>query len=177
MIMSLSSLETEEGFDPLNSLSAGYGSIDSPNLDAKSFSAFEGDDIKFDKPNPPVITMPLMPKGLHSQVASVRKHVVGKTPGRQGANTKGLSIQEKAANYRNYISGVSSTVQKKNYGKIYSYDAGPKSNAFFKKYYSYGADTYKKIGFNPMVNNEANWNENTSGWQNFKHMLTESFVP
>ena len=33
MIMSLSSLETEEGFDPLNSLSAGYGSIDSPNLD------------------------------------------------------------------------------------------------------------------------------------------------
>lgn len=177
MIMSLSSLEIEEGFDPLNSLSAGYGSIDSPNLDAKSFSAFEGDDIKFDNPNPPVITMPLMPKGLHSQVASVRKHVVGKTPGRQGANTKGLSIQEKAANYRNYISGVSSTVQKKNYGKIYSYDAGPKSNAFFKKYYSYGADTYKKIGFNPMVNNEANWNENTSGWQNFKHMLTESFVP
>ena len=183
MIMSLSSLETEEGFDPLNSLSAGYGSIDSPNLDAKSFSAFEGDNIQFDKPNPPSlpkpprIIMPLMPKGLHSQVASVRKHVVGKTPGRQGANTKGLSIQEKAANYRNYISGVSSTVQKKNYGKIYSYDAGPKSNAFFKKYYSYGADTYKKIGFNPMVNNEANWNENTSGWQNFKHMLTESFVP
>jgi hypothetical protein len=183
MIMSLSSLETEEGFDPLNSLSAGYGSIDSPNLDAKSFSAFEGDNIQFDKPNPPSlpkpprIIMPLMPKGLHSQVASVRKHVVGKTPGRQGANTKGLSIQEKAANFRNYISGVSSTVQKKNYGKIYSYDAGPKSNAFFKKYYSYGADTYKKIGFNPMVNNEANWNENTSGWQNFKHMLTESFVP
>ena len=183
MIMSLSSLETEEGFDPLNSLSAGYGSIDSPNLDAKSFSAFEGDNIQFDKPNPPSlpkpprIIMPLMPKGLHSQVASVRKHVVGKTPGRQGANTKGLSIQEKAAKYRNYISGVSSTVQKKNYGKIYSYDAGPKSNAFFKKYYSYGADTYKKIGFNPMVNNEANWNENTSGWQNFKHMLTESFVP
>jgi hypothetical protein len=28
-----------------------------------------------------------------------------------------------------------------------------------------------------MVDNEANWNENTSGWQNFKHMLTESFVP
>jgi len=183
MIMSLSSLEIEEGFDPLNSLSAGYGSIDSPNLDAKSLSAFEGDNIQFDKPNPPSlpkppkILMPLMPKGLHSPVASVRKTIVGKTPGRQGANTRGLSIQEKAANYRNYISGVSSTVQKKNYGKIYSYDAGPKSNAFFKKYYSYGADTYKKIGFNPMVDNEANWNENTSGWQNFKHMLTESFVP
>ena len=183
MIMSLSSLEIEEGFDPLNSLSAGYGSIDSPNLDAKSLSAFEGDNIQFNKPNPPSlpkppkILMPLMPKGLHSPVASVRKTIVGKTPGRQGANTRGLSIQEKAANYRNYISGVSSTVQKKNYGKIYSYDAGPKSNAFFKKYYSYGADTYKKIGFNPMVDNEANWNENTSGWQNFKHMLTESFVP
>ena len=177
LIMSLSDLEIEEGFDPLNSLSAGYGSIDSPNLDAKSLSAFEGDNVQFNKPNPPVITMPLMPKGLHSPVASVRKTIVGKTPGRQGANTRGLSIQEKAANYRNYISGVSNTVQNKNYGKIYSYDAGPKSNAFFKKYYSYGADTYKKIGFNPMVDNEANWNENTSGWQNFKHMLTESFVP
>jgi len=38
------------------------------------------------------------------------------------------------------------------------------------RYRGYGQSTFNKIGFNPLENNEERFNENTTGWQDFKRM-------
>lgn len=168
----------DDGFNPLDSLSAGYGGIDSPNLDSESLSAFEGDDLKFDQVKPREINYPLMPSGLTSQVKRIQKRVVGQPPGRQRTNFKGVPFNEKARNVLDYLHAKQSTItSKRAYAPIYSYDASSKGNAFFKRYYAYGPETFAKLGFHPLVDNEANFNAHTSGMEDFKRQLTESFMP
>jgi hypothetical protein len=38
------------------------------------------------------------------------------------------------------------------------------------RYRGYGATTFNRLGFNPMEDNEAYYNANTTGWQDFKRM-------
>ncbi len=39
------------------------------------------------------------------------------------------------------------------------------------RYRGYGPETFNKLGFNPLEDNEAYYNANTNGWQDFKRML------
>ena len=170
----------EEGFNPLDTLGPAVGSINSLNPDAKNYTPFEGDPIDFGKANPPALENPLVPKGLVNQSKNVRKYIVGTPPKKGGIayNSKGIDPREKVSLIKNYLTSLSkSHAQKGSTAKLYSYNAGSSGNAHFKRYYAYGAETFDKIGFNPIKDNESTFNENTSAWQDFGRQLTHSFVP
>ena len=170
----------EEGFNPLDTLGPAVGSINSLNPDAKNYTPFEGDPIDFGKANPPALENPLVPKGLVNQSKNVRKYIVGTPPKKGGItyNSRGIDPKQKVSLIKNYLTSLSkSHAQKGSTAKLYSYNAGSSGNAHFKRYYAYGAETFDKIGFNPMKDNESTFNENTSVWQDFGRQLTHSFVP
>ena len=170
----------EEGFNPLDTLGPAVGSINSLNPDVKNYTPFEGDPIDFGKANPPALENPLVPKGLVNQSKNIRKYIVGTPPKKGGIayNSKGIDPKQKVSLIKNYLTSLSkSHAQKGSTAKLYSYNAGSSGNAHFKRYYAYGAETFDKIGFNPMKDNESTFNENTSVWQDFGRQLTHSFVP
>ena len=170
----------EEGFNPLDTLGPAVGSINSLNPDAKNYTPFEGDPIDFGNANPPALENPLVPKGLVNQSKNVRKYIVGTPPKKGGItyNSRGIDPKQKVSLIKNYLTSLSkSHAQKGSTAKLYSYNAGSSGNAHFKRYYAYGAETFDKIGFNPMKDNESTFNENTSAWQDFGRQLTHSFVP
>ena len=170
----------EEGFNPLDTLGPAVGSINALNPDAINYTPFEGDPIDFGKANPPALENPLIPRGLVNQSKRIQKYIVGKPPKKGGItyNSRGIDPREKVSLIKNYLTSLSqSHAQKGSHAKLYSYNAGSSGNAHFKRYYAYGAETFDKIGFNPMKNNEALFNENTSVWQDFGRQLTHSFVP
>lgn len=170
----------EEGFNPLDTLGPAVGSINALNPDAINYTPFEGDPIDFGKANPPALENPLVPRGLVNQSKRIQKYIVGKPPKKGGItyNSRGIDPREKVSLIKNYLTSLSqSHAQKGSHAKLYSYNAGSSGNAHFKRYYAYGPETFDKIGFNPMKNNEALFNENTSVWQDFGRQLTHSFVP
>lgn len=59
------------------------------------------------------------------------------------------------------------------YGKAYNYGAGI-YGANFERYYNH--PKYKQLSYNPLRNNEAIYNANSSWWDDFSRM-TSSFVP
>ena len=81
----------------------------------------------------------------------------------------------------NYTKGLladfDATEGKNNYAKIYSYDSGPDSNAFYDRYAAFGEEKLLEVGFSPIRDNEANFNANTTWWDNSQRMLSHSFLP
>jgi hypothetical protein len=61
--------------------------------------------------------------------------------------------------------------------KVYSYDNSADSGAFYKRYAAYGQEKFDKIGFSPLRDNEAIFNEHTSMWNDFSRMMTHSWWP
>jgi hypothetical protein len=61
--------------------------------------------------------------------------------------------------------------------KAYSYDNSADSGSFYKRYQAYGQEKFDKIGFSPLRDNEAIFNENTSKWNDFNRMMTHSWWP
>ena len=71
---------------------------------------------------------------------------------------------------------INSLEDKNQYAKVYSYDSG-KDGAFKARYKAYGQETYDKVGFHPLMDNETWFNANTTGWDDFKRMATHSAWP
>ena len=169
-------------FSPLDSLGPDYGGINSPKLDAQGLSAFEGDvlrdpQINFPKPE---TYFPVLPKvgNLDRPNVAVHKNVVKTHANNPSIPQQKVSGPQKKASTRQYLDAFFQANQNKNsYAKIYSYNAGPDGNAFYKRYAAYGQETFDKIGFSPLRNNEANFNAQTSKWDDFSRMMTHSFVP
>ncbi len=78
---------------------------------------------------------------------------------------------------RGTLADFDSTEGKNNYAKIYSYDSGPSSNAFYDRYAAFGEEKLREVGFSPIRDNEANFNANTTWWDNTSRMLSNSFKP
>lgn len=76
---------------------------------------------------------------------------------------------------RGTLADFDSTEGKNNYAKIYSYDSGPSSNAFYDRYAAFGEEKLREVGFSPIRDNEANFNANTTWWDNTSRMLSNSF--
>ena len=172
----------DEGFSSLDPLGPEYGRINQPLLDSKGLSAFEGDRIEMPKINFPESEkfFPVLPgaSGLESPQRQVREQVVGQPPNKPGINKKNFDFQAYKNAYKNNVRAQLQTNQDNNaYAKIYSYDAGPDGNAFYKRYQAYGQDTFDKIGFSPLRDNEALYNSNTTWWDDHKRMMTQSFWP
>jgi hypothetical protein len=174
-------INNEETFSSLDPLGSEYGNINQPILDNQGLSAFEGDPIR-DKeinfPRPQRFT-PVVPKlgNLESPNNNVRKNIVGTPPNKPGVN-KNTSHQDLVNGINAKLRAKIQTNQDKNaYAKIYSYDASPDGNAFYKRYQAYGQETFDKIGFSPLRDNEALFNSRTTMWDDYGRMMKHSFWP
>jgi|694.fasta_scaffold00105_24 cell fate (sporulation/competence/biofilm development) regulator YlbF (YheA/YmcA/DUF963 family) len=163
------------GFNPLDSLGPEYGRINRPILDNKGLAPFEGDKLEM-----PKINFPITPYSdvLESPQRNVREQVVGNPPNKPGASKEKFDFDSYKKGISNKLkAGFESLQDNSTYAKVYSYDAGPDSNAFYKRYAAYGADTFDKIGFSPLRDNEALFNSHTTWWDDHKRMMTNSFWP
>jgi hypothetical protein len=161
------------GFNSLDPLGPEFGKINQPIIDQKGLSPFEGDRMQ-DKP----INFPAMP-GLNLSVPTrnVRQVAVG-APGNPANANKKATAQDIINAQGSYIKAVGQASQSKDtYAKIYSYNAGPDGNAFYKRYQAYGQEKFDEIGFSPLRDNESNFNERTTRWDDFSRMMTHSFLP
>jgi hypothetical protein len=171
----------ETPFSSLGSLGSDYGGINPPQLDEKSLSAFEGDhistpDINF--PDREATFLPVIPSAgsLDSKHQTVN-HLVKRAPSNP-ASPKNMSAQDFSKALHAYQAATIQANQDKNdYARIYSYNAGPSGNAFYKRYQAYGQEKFDKIGFHPFRDNEAIFNASTSGWDDTKRMMSHAFWP
>lgn len=170
----------DEGFNSLDSLGPEYGRINQPLLDSKGLSAFEGDTLQDNKINfPEKSFFPTVPnlQSLEQPQGNVRQNLVRK-PLQKPAPNKRASFQEiQNALRADFSAHVQANQDKSSYGKVYSYDAGPDSNTFFKRYQAYGQETFDKIGFSPLRDNESLYNSRTSMMDDTVRMLKHSFIP
>lgn len=105
---------------------------------------------------------------------SVKKNIVGspdRVPGGIGVPSKNDVNNFLQARIRQV--GDESTVNQ--YAETFQYDAGPKTDSFYKRYAAYGNDVLSEVGFHPMVNNEANFVQRTTLWDDASRMMTDSF--
>ena len=170
--------EETELFNPLDSLGPEFGKINRPVLDTQGLSPFEGKMPRPQAINFPDVYYPAYPQ---PKVAlpnrQIRDNVVGNKPNAPGPS-KTASAKDFGDSYDAYINSITQANQDKDvYSRIYSYDAGPSGNAFYKRYAAYGQETFDKVGFHPLKNNEANFNAATTWWDDANRMLTHSFIP
>lgn len=62
------------------------------------------------------------------------------------------------------------------YAEPYAYDASPKGT-FRERYKAYGQDTFNKVGFHPLIDNETLFNHNTTFGDDIKRWATHSLWP
>lgn len=173
-------MANNEGFSPLDPLGPEYGDINQPRLDPISMQPFEGDRIKMPEINFPKTFQPLIPSAgnLDNQGQNIKRNMVGGPPNKPRMNTAGMSFEDKKASINNYINNVVQANQTKDsYNKLYAYNAGSSGNSFYKRYKAYGPEIFDKVGFSPTRDNEANFNAQTTIADDWKRMMTNSFVP
>jgi hypothetical protein len=166
----------ETPFSPLDSLGSEYGGINAPNTDDLSYKPFEGDRIKMPEinfsasPVPPASSINLPQLDIKNTVTGVKPNKPGPQPGQ--------SPKDIASALNDYGKALSQVNQDKNsYSKIYSYDAGPAGNNFYKRYAAYGQEKFDEVGFTPLRDNEALFNERTTKFNDFTRMMQHSFLP
>ena len=168
--------ETETPFNPLDSLGPEYGSINPPNADEISYAPFEGDRIKMPEINFSASPIPSFSSLTQPQL-NIKNTITGLPPGKPGSKP-GQSTNDIASAFIDYSKSLAQANQDKNsYAKIYSYNAGPSGNNFYKRYSAYGQEKFDEIGFSPVRDNEAIFNERTTKWNDFTRMMNHSFVP
>lgn len=71
---------------------------------------------------------------------------------------------------------INSLEDKNEYAKMYTFDSSPKG-AFKARYKAYGQDTYNKIGFSPLIDNESWYNNNTTFADDISRTMRTSALP
>lgn len=152
-------------FDPTDALGPEFGKTNPQNIDPQSLQPFEGDRAAF--PDVPEF-FPVLPgvSNLDRPDAAINK-MQRDIP---------VSMDDMHKAIRSQFSAIAATPQEK-HANIYSYNAGPNSNTFYKRYRAYGAEKFEAIGFSPIRDNEALFNARTSTWDDFSRMATNSLWP
>jgi hypothetical protein len=168
--------ETETPFNPLDSLGPEYGGINQPNADEISYKPFEGDRIKMPEINFSASPIPSFTSLTQPQL-NIKNTITGNPPGKPGSKP-GQSTNDIASAFIDYSKSLAQANQDKNsYARMYSYNAGPSGNNFFKRYNAYGQEKFDEIGFSPIRDNEAIFNERTTKWNDYTRMMNHSFMP
>jgi hypothetical protein len=166
----------ETPFSPLDPLGPEYGGINEPKLDELSYKPFEGDRIKMPEINFSASPVPSF-NSINQPQLNIQNTITGIKPNKPGPQ-KGQSASDIASALNSYSKAISQANQDKNaYAKIYSYDAGPSGNNFYKRYAAYGQEKFDEIGFTPMRDNESLFNERTTKFDDFSRMMKHSFLP
>lgn len=176
--------ENDIPFNPLDPLGPEFGKINPTSLDPVSMSPFEGDSI--DMPTfenyknvfEPVRNLFPPETSLHSPVQNVKQFAVGipnqKTPTDVGSTADRANAwlsKWKADNT------TRNAKPKDNFGRIMMYKDGPNGDAFYDRYKAFGQQKFDEVGFSPLRNNDAIYNENTTYWQRHKRTMMNSFWP
>jgi hypothetical protein len=169
---------------PLDPLGPSYGKINPPSIDAIGLSAFEGEKLSMKPINFPAPTRISVPgnQSVQRPNSDIRQNIVGSPPNPTGSRNpnafRGKSSEDIGQTFVDYAKAISQSNQDKNeYARIYSYDAGPDSGAFYKRYAAYGQEKFDAVGFHPFRDNEAIFNAKTTGWNDFSRMMTHAAVP
>jgi hypothetical protein len=166
----------ETPFSPLDPLGPEYGGINQPKLDELSYKPFEGDRIKMPEINFSASPVPSFNAITQPQL-NVKNTITGIQPNKPGPQ-KGQSVGDIASALNDYSKAISQANQDKNaYSRIYSYNAGPSGNNFYKRYAAYGQEKFDEVGFTPFRDNEALFNERTTKFNDFTRMMQHSFLP
>jgi hypothetical protein len=155
------------------------------NLESQP-SAFDELLAKSDMLNPATIEQPMAPKvnwqdNFVNPTNYIKDNTAGVSPNyppsevraaqRSGAMGGSFeAILEKGMAKINGMSDMGS------YAEPYAYDASPKGT-FRDKYKAYGQETFNKIGFHPLIDNETWFNQNTTFGDDLKKWSTNSLWP
>lgn len=177
----MASENNTDNFSALDSLGPQFGGINRPNLDIQSYKPFEGDRISMPEinfPTPAAYNSPIPSfDSIDRPNLSIQKNLIGKPPGGTGPKQTPRFEDIKSSLY-DYGKSISQANQDQNqYAKMYSYNAGSSGNSFYKRYAAYGQTKFDEIGFSPLRDNEAVFNERTTGWNDFTRMMQHSFFP
>jgi hypothetical protein len=71
---------------------------------------------------------------------------------------------------------INSLQNKRAYAPMYTFDSSPKG-AFKDRYKAYGQDVYNRIGFNPLMDNEAWYNDNTTFGEDLARTMKAAALP
>lgn len=152
-------------FDPTDSLGPEFGKINPQNINPQSLQPFEGDKAAFPDV-PEFFNVRPSFNDLDRPDAAVNKV---QRDAEFDPNTYRKAIGA------NFVATVKQPMPK--HARMYSYDAGPSSNTFYKRYKAYGDEKFEQVGFSPIRDNEALFNARTSTWDDFSRMMTHSFWP
>ena len=160
--------EENTNLDNLDQASAGYDFLRSgtPNIEVPDYSS---NSIKANYPATKSIDNPAYP--MRDQVTGLNPFGLESLP---KDNTKNMDTTDSI--HASLRRAAFNNEDKNVYAKTYSYDASPQG-AHMARYKAYGQDTYDRIGFNPELNNEAIFNEQTTMTDDFARMLTHSAWP
>lgn len=160
-------------------LNQDLGPFNSGTTDLNSFLPFQGADLNYPKVNTPAPIDKLSPgNNLDNQMYPIKDYITGLPPYLDKQSTVGkMTAQQKANAIASYTYNTLNAYQDDNaYAKIQSYD--PSSNGAHRaRYLAYGQETFDKVGFNPLINNEALFNANTSVLDDMSRMMASSFFP
>jgi len=123
-------------------------------LDPAKISQPEPTAFNFNAPNPVI-----------NPIYSIKDNVTGVSPSYYPSQVKQNVLNDPAAAgkalFDETMSKINNYQDRNTYGYAYGYDSSPK-NTFRDRYKGYGQETFNKIGFNPLINNEAWFNQNTT---------------
>lgn len=174
-------MEENVPFNSLDPLGPEFGRINSPIIDSKGLAPFEGErsgDPKINFPSPEKYFPSFAGvQNLDRPNRGIEKNVVKTNAVNPSIPHKPYSPAINKSRTAYLDSYFQANQDKNSYGKMYSYNAGPDGNAFYKRYAAYGQQKFDEIGFSPLRDNEANFNARTTRWDDFSRMMSHSFVP
>ena len=111
-----------------------------------------------------------------SKIIDTRQAISGVTPKTPTKNTSST---------RDFMKGLSSSIKqsdaafqdKNEYGNVFAYDNSPSGPSFKARYKAYGQETYNKIGFDPHIDNEAVYNQQTNTFDDMKRWAVNAALP
>jgi hypothetical protein len=149
-------------------------------------SAFNQLMAESDFLNPASVDQPLAPKvnwkdNFANPTNYIKDNTSGVSPDYYPSSVKASSVNGVSqggfgAMLDKGMAGINSVSDVSNYAEPYAFDASPKGT-FRARYKGYGQETFNKIGFHPLIDNEALFNQNTTFGDDLTRWATHSAWP
>jgi hypothetical protein len=157
----------------------GLGPFETGTTNVNAFLPFQGNTPSYN----PIVTPSPVDKvipgnNLDNQIYPVKDYITGLPPYTDNSNKAGkMTARQKSAAIASHTYNLLNAFEDNTtYAKVESYD--PSSNGAHRaKYLAYGQETFDKVGFNPLINNEALFNKHTDTLDDFARTFTSSFFP
>jgi hypothetical protein len=136
--------------------------------------------------DPARIEQPLAPTlnwkdNFVNQTNYIKDNTAGVSPDYSPSRVKDAQLNGETRNsfeavMNKSLAKINNMTDESSYVQPYAYDASPQGT-FRDKYKAYGQETYNKIGFHPLIDNESWYNYNTTFGDDLKKWATHSAWP